>query len=1074
MPVPDTPPVPTESDFKLLFEQSPDIYLVLSPDFTIVAASDARLRATMSTREGTIGRNLFEAFPDNPSDPGATGTRNLRASLDRVLRTKAPDIMAEQKYDIRRPPEQGGGWEERYWRPVNTPVLRPDGTIAYIIHRVEDVTELVRLRQSEAAHAERLRLLESVVVNANDAVVITAGEPLDEPGPRILYVNRAFTRMTGYEPEEAEGRNPRFLQGPGTDPAELRRMREALDKREPVRVELRNYRKDGSEFWVEISIVPVLDPSGRVTHFTAVQRDTTERRKSEENAVRLVREEVARAEAEAAQKKIEAILESLSDGFIAYDRELRFTYLNRHAEEFFGKPREALIGKRLRAEFPAVAGSEPDAMLLRALHEQTPQHFDTISGISNDWVEVHVYPSSEGLSVYFRDIGEKRRAEEALRESEARYRALVSSSLDGVLLAARDGRLLSANDAACRKLGWTEEELRRGVNVFDLVDRSDPRASVALDEEARSGSFRGELSLKRKDGTTFLAEVSLFALSNEQGPERLGLFFRNITERKRVEAMRARLAAILESTSDFVGSFDAQGRGILLNQAARRMLGITDGEDVSWLSLSEVHPPDTAHCVLTEGVPAALRQGIWRAETAILTRDGREIPVSQVLLAQKDETGQVTSLSTVMRDISQQKHAEELQQFLSESSRTLASSLDYSATLESVAHVAVPTLADFCIVSVLEEDKLRCRAIAHREPAGERWLQQYCGNGPSPQAILGVWNVVRTTRSELVPVVTEAWLWAATRDEEFFRSIRELRPGSCMIVPLVARGRVLGAIWYFSSSSNRTFTKAALSIAEGLADRSALALDNARLYQDSRQATQQRDEVLGIVSHDLRTPLTAILLAARQLHMQLQAEGSSPSQSQKVEIIRRSAERANTLIQDLLDVVRVRAGQLTLNPSAVRTRALLLEALELHRPLAEEKSLRLELDCDEELPDVLADRERILQVLANLIGNAIKFTPPGGRIVLGATRAGAEVLLSVTDSGPGIPPEQVPKLFDPFWQARPGSRNGAGLGLAIARGILDAHGGRIWVESDGKHGSAFRFSLPVAHTGAQLQAKNLH
>lgn len=948
--MPDAPQVPTEADFKLLFEQSPDIYLVLTPDLTIVAASDERLRATMTTREGTIGRHLFEAFPDNPSDPEATGTRNLRASLERVLRTKAPDVMAEQKYDLQRPPEQGGEWEERYWRPVNTPVLRADGSIAYIIHRVDDVTELVRLRQSEAAQAERLRLLESVVVNANDGVVITSGEPLDEYGLRILYVNRAFTRMTGYAPEEAEGRDPRFLQGAGTDPAEFQRMREAMAKHEPVRVELLNYRKDGSELWVEISIVPVLDPAGGVTHFIGVHRDTTGRRKSEENAVRLAREEVARAEAEAAQKKIEAILESISDGFAACDGELRFTYLNRRAEEFFGNRRETLIGKRLGDAFPALAGSETEAKLLQALHEQSPQHFETLSVISQEWMEMHIYPSSEGLSVYFR----------------------------------------------------------------------------------------------------------------------------NITERKRAEAMRMRLAAILEGTSDFVGSFDAQGRAILFNQAARRMLGIPDDEDVSWLGMSEMHPPGMAHCVLTEGVPVAMRQGIWRAETSILTRDGRELPVSQVLLAQKDEQGRLTSLSTVMRDISQQRHAENLQQFLSESSRTLASSLDYEATLKSVAEVAVPKLADFCIVSVLEGDALRCRAMAHRDPSAERWLKHNCDHGPSPQAVVGVWNVVRNARSEFVPEVTEAWLWAATRDEECFRSIRELRPGACMIVPLVARGRVLGAIWYFASSEGRTFTKAELANAEGLADRAALALDNARLYQDSQQATQQRDQVLGVVSHDLRTPLTAILLAARQLHTKLQAGGSSPSERKKVEVIRRSAERATHLIQDLLDVARVRAGQLTISPSAVKTRALLLETLELHRALAEEKSLRLELDCDEALPDLLADHDRIIQVFANLIGNALKFTPPGGRIVLGATRAGSEVCLSVTDSGPGIPPEQQPKLFHPFWQARPGSRSGAGLGLAIARGIVDAHGGRIWVESDGKHGSTFRFSLPVTHTAEQLSADDLH
>ncbi|HYR95560.1 MAG TPA: ATP-binding protein [Candidatus Binatus sp.] len=147
-------------DFRLLFESAPGLYLVLTPDLTIVAVSDAYLRATMTEREAIIGRALFEVFPDNPGDPDATGTRNLRASLERVLTSRAPDTMAVQKYDIRRPAAEGGGFEERYWSPVNSPVLGRDGRVVYIVHRVEDVTEFVRLKEQGTDHhriAEELR-----------------------------------------------------------------------------------------------------------------------------------------------------------------------------------------------------------------------------------------------------------------------------------------------------------------------------------------------------------------------------------------------------------------------------------------------------------------------------------------------------------------------------------------------------------------------------------------------------------------------------------------------------------------------------------------------------------------------------------------------------------------------------------------------------------------------------------------------------------------------------------------------------------------------------------------------------
>src|SRR5438552_1062570 len=134
-------------DFRKLFESAPGLYLVLKPDLTIVAVSDAYLNATMTKREPIMGRHLFDVFPDNPDDPSATGVQNLRASLGRVLKDRRGDAMALQKYDIRRPAEEGGGFEERYWSPFNSPVFDDAGDLAYIIHRVEDVTDFVRLQQ---------------------------------------------------------------------------------------------------------------------------------------------------------------------------------------------------------------------------------------------------------------------------------------------------------------------------------------------------------------------------------------------------------------------------------------------------------------------------------------------------------------------------------------------------------------------------------------------------------------------------------------------------------------------------------------------------------------------------------------------------------------------------------------------------------------------------------------------------------------------------------------------------------------------------------------------------------------
>lgn len=1045
-----------ELDYRLLFEQSPDIYLVLAPDLTIIAANEARLRSTMSTLEQTIGRHVFDAFPDNPNDPGATGVRNLRASLERVLETHAPDTMPIQKYDLQRPAEQGGGWEERYWKPINTPVLHTDGSLAYIIHRVEDVTELVRMREQEARHEEQLRLFESVIENAHDGVMIAKVEPTDPAGARVVYVNDAFARMTGYTADEVQGSSPRLLQGPGTDAAGLRQLREAIGANQHVHVELLYYRKDGTEFWADISVSPVLDRHGGVSHFTAVLRDTTLRRVAEENAVKLAREEAARVLAEEAQAKIRAILESITDGFIALDGEFRHTYANHRAEECLRLPREQIIGRTAYELTPGLPGSPLEASMLRALAEQAPQQYEGPAADLGGWFEWHIYPAENGLALYYRDAEEKRRAEDALRESEARYRALFDSSLDGVIVAEPSGRLLALNEAARRNLRCESQEVCTAKVAYEFIDRGDPRIASVFDGTGPARGMRGQLAMRRFDGTVFDAEFSI-ARFHEHNEERIGFFFRDITERLRSDEMRSHLAAIVENTPDFLASFDARGRAIVLNRAARDFFGAVSEKDLGRVTLADFHPPDVAQAMLTVGVAGALRDGVWHADTLVRSAEGQDRPVSQVLFAHRDQAGNVDFIGTSMRDISTIRRAEQLQQFVAEVSRTLAGSLDVEATLATVARIVVPELADFCIVYTMDGDGPLVSATAHADPEKDRQLAQLRAFRPERESVVGVWRAIHRGEAELIAEVTSPWLWAAGPDETRFRVLTELDARSCLIVPLVTANARMGALVLFATSKRPAYSRADLALAEGIADRAASAIYNATRYREAQEATRLRDEVLGVVSHDLRNPLSAIVLAADQLATQPREDRRKKLSA----VVRRSAERALRLIEDLLDVARMRAGQLAVRRESLPARDLLVDAFELNHSLAEEKELDLALDCDGDLPQVCADRDRLLQVLSNIIGNAIKFTPAGGRIVVSAVRAESVVRFAVQDTGPGIPADAIPRLFDAFWQVSTTGRSGAGLGLAIAKGILDAHGGRIWVESDGQHGSTFSFTLPI-------------
>jgi len=185
--------------------------------------------------------------------------------------------------------------------------------------------------------------------------------------------------------------------------------------------------------------------------------------------------------------------------------------------------------------------------------------------------------------------------------------------------------------------------------------------------------------------------------------------------------------------------------------------------------------------------------------------------------------------------------------------------------------------------------------------------------------------------------------------------------------------------------------------------------------------------------------------------------------SQKpLEVIYDAANRMNRLIQDLLDVALMEAGQLTVQPARLSPRELIAGAVDVQRPLASSSSLELRVDVDRDVPVVWGDRDRLLQVLENLIGNAIKFTEPGGSVVVGATSRDREVVFWVADTGSGITPEDVPRIFDRFWQGTRPGRQGAGLGLPIAKGIVEAQGGRIWVESTPGQGSTLFFTIPKA------------
>lgn len=387
--------------------------------------------------------------------------------------------------------------------------------------------------------------------------------------------------------------------------------------------------------------------------------------------------------------------------------------------------------------------------------------------------------------------------------------------------------------------------------------------------------------------------------------------------------------------------------------------------------------------------------------------------------------------------------------FLATAGQELAASLDYEQAIATLARLIVPNIAEICVIDLAESDgSLRRAAVAHRDRERERELTAHIGeimhDVPDPLP----W-VLEKRETRIIGNASSLLAYAGVSAEG---------QRSLLAVPLVSRGQTLGVILAAAAESS-SFTQEDASLLSELSRHGSLSIDNARLYQESQQAVQAREEVLAIVSHDLRSPLNAVMLAASLLQT---SERVDPENREELEIIGISARRMQRLIEDLLDVTRLEGGKrLPIERAPIAVRELFEEAYELFKSQAVTSSVSLQYHVDD-VPPVFADGHRVMQVLSNLIGNAMKFTPTGGMITVHAESRGSSVVITVADTGPGIPTENLGDIFNPYWQAKRTARLGAGLGLPIAKGIVESHGGQIWVQSEPGKGTKFSFTLPVA------------
>jgi PAS domain S-box-containing protein len=525
-----------------------------------------------------------------------------------------------------------------------------------------------------------------------------------------------------------------------------------------------------------------------------------------------------------------------------------------------------------------------------------------------------------------------------------------------------------------------------------------------------------------------------------------------------------KLAGILAIAADAIITVDEAQRIVHFNRGAEAIFGYTAeeivGRHLNFLIPDRFRAKHGDHVASFASGAETARQMGHRREVSGLRKDGVEFP-AEASIAKLGEPGR-RLFAVVLRDVGERKRIERNERFLSEAGTALAGSLDYDATLRTVASLPVPWLGDCCLLDIAEDgtgEQSALRRIASGH--ADRRITEILKRAELEQSLRWttptvVVDVLRSGEPRILTQVREA----GDVSDDAFPLLRGVGIRSAMVLPLLAHERVVGVLSVISTDPERQYGASDLPLATEYAFRAALAVDNARLYRLAQQANRARDEVLGVVSHDLRNPLNAIAMISRVL-----IEEPPKSEDARLELImavNESAGLMSRLIQDLLDVSNIEAGHLSLERGPVQVEPILDRAVQMFAGAAVSHDVALVHSIEDGLPPVDADSERLLQVLANLLSNAVKFTPDGGRISLSAQRVGHEVRFAVADSGPGIPGEDLAHVFDRYWHAKRTARtSGSGLGLAIAKGLVEAHGGRLDVQSRSGEGCVFAFTIPV-------------
>lgn len=844
----------------------------------------------------------------------------------------------------------------------------------------------------------------------------------------------------------------------------------AIAERSPYDVQYRVLRPDGESIWMQALGRALYDSQDRVIGIHGVVHDISDRKQLEESL-------------RTSEERFRGLMEQAPFGIQVFDPEGRTIRVNHAWETLWGIPFATLAGRSIFDD-PQLEAQGVIPQLRRAFAGEPafipPISYDPRQNLADlpsnlaaeRWVSAVAYPLKDAADnvvevvLVYEDITDRRRAQVALRESEEKLRLMADTIPQLAWMTRPDGSVFWYNRRWFEYTGTTFDEVE-GWRWQSLIH---PDALPPALERWKHSLTTGEpfdmvFPIRGVDGRyrPFLTRVN--ALRNDSG-EILYWFGTNtdVAElrqaREALASSEERLRLALNAGRMGVWDWNIRTGSLKWSESLELVYGLEPGTFGGTLNDFErlIHPDDRNEVVI------ALRQAIENEDDVELEfrnvrDDGRVRWIAATGRVFPGSDDSPLRMIGVGLDITQRKRAEQTSRFLADASAALALIVDFDSSLQRLAGLAVPHFADWAIVDVVEDRELRRVAIKNTDSDEVRRAQDLGFEFPlHPSEAGGTWDVIQSGRAYLSPALDlppDAESTTPSIAQQF-----ALRSG--ISVPLMSRGKTIGALTFLIARSTHRYDETDLAVAQDLANRAAIAIENAQLYRELREADVRKDEFLATLAHELRNPLAPIRNGLQVLRL----SGSSTETARETRaMMERQLNQMVRLVDDLLDVSRITRNKLELRKDRVLLGAVIQSAIETSRPLIEQFRHRLTVNLSP-LPVALdADPVRLAQVFSNLLNNSAKYTEPGGKIELEASVKDGVAIVHVRDNGLGIPADAMPRLFQMFSQVDRNmqrAEGGLGIGLTLVRRLVEMHGGTVEAHSDGPgRGSVFTVTIPV-------------